>query len=133
VYVYGGAMLSNKVNHFGFGDAGFGNMQLFATRGYAVLAPDAPTKLGTPMVDIAKTILPGVDKIIEMGIADPDRLGVMGHSFGGYTTLSLIVQTKRFKAAMAADGYADAIGHYGQMDKSGSAFGTSIAEQGQDC
>ena len=131
VYVYGGSTLSDHVDHFGMGDGGPFNMQLFATRGYAVLLPDAPLKLATPMTDLAKTVLPGVDKVIELGIADPNRLGVLGHSYGGYSALSLIVQTKRFKAAMAADGYADQVGAYGQMDKDGSAFGTSVAEQGQ--
>lgn len=107
------------------------NMQLFATRGYAVFLPDAPQKLGTPMFDLAKTILPGVNKIIEMGIADPERLGVMGHSYGGYSTLALIVQTNRFKAAIAADGFADVISAYGEMGPHGETFGVSSSEHGQ--
>jgi dipeptidyl aminopeptidase/acylaminoacyl peptidase len=84
------------------------------------------------MVDLAKTVLPGVNAIIEMGIADPDRLGVMGHSNGGYSTLGLITQTKRFKAAMEADGMADLLAEYGEMDQAGTAFGTSNLEHGQD-
>jgi dipeptidyl aminopeptidase/acylaminoacyl peptidase len=132
VCVYGGASLSNDVVRFGLGLCGGMNMQLFATRGYAVLLPDAPQHLGTPMVDLAKTVLPGVDKIVEMGIADPNRLGVMGHSYGGYSVLSLIVQTKRFTAAMAADGYGDIMAHYGEMGKDGSTYAVSIAEQGQE-
>ncbi len=131
VYVYGGAYLSNRFDGFGLAGRGPFNMQMFATRGYAVLLPDAPQHAGTPMVDLAKTILPGVNKVIEMGIADPARLGVMGHSYGGYTTLSLIVQTPRFKAAVAVDGLGDLLSTYGQMDSSGAAFGTSIAEAGQ--
>jgi dipeptidyl aminopeptidase/acylaminoacyl peptidase len=130
VCVYGGASLSSNLVQFGLG-CGAMNMQLFATRGYAVLLPDAPQHLGTPMVDLADTVLPGVNKVIEMGIADPDRLGVMGHSYGGYSVLSLIVQTKRFKAAMAADGFGDITASYGQMNKDGSAFGQSVAESGQ--
>jgi len=131
VWVYGGEYGSDQVEKFGLLDGPF-NLQLFATRGYAVLFPDSPQHLGTPMVDLAKTVLRGVDKVIEMGIADPDRLGVMGHSYGGYCVLSLIVQTKRFKAAMAADGFGDIVAAYGQMDKDGSAFHTSTAEHGQD-
>ena len=126
VWVYGGSSGSNDFNHFGLVGSGLFNMQLFATRGYAVLAPDAPQQLGTPMADLVKTVLAGVNKTIEMGIADPARLGVMGHSYGGYSTLSLIVQTKRFKAAIEADGTADLMGYYGQMDKSGAAFGTRL-------
>src|SRR5260370_19550185 len=104
---------------------------MLATRGYAVLLPDAPQHLGTPMLDLAKTILPGVDKVISMGIADPDRLGVMGHSYGGYSVLSLIVQTVRFKAALEADGMGDLISGYGQMQRDGTAFLTSVIEQDQ--
>jgi dipeptidyl aminopeptidase/acylaminoacyl peptidase len=131
VWVYGGDSLSNHFNQFGFEGSGTFNMQLFATRGYAVLFPDAPLRLGTPMADLGKTVLPGINKVIEMGIADPERLGVMGQSFGGYSTLGLIVQTKRFKAAVEADGMGDLFGMYGEMTKSGTAFGTSVDEHGQ--
>lgn len=131
VWVYGGHSLSNSIDRFSLGLTGPFNMQLFATRGYVVLLPDAPQHLGTPMLDLAKTVLPGVDKVIEMGIADPDRLGVMGHSYGGYSALSLIVQTKRFKAAIAADGFGDLISAYCQMAADGSTYGTAIMEGGQ--
>jgi dipeptidyl aminopeptidase/acylaminoacyl peptidase len=128
--VYGGASLSNYLVEFG-PECGGMNMQLFATRGYAVLLPDAPQRLGTPMLDLIKTVLPGVDKVIEMGVADPGRLGVMGHSYGGYGVLALLVQTKRFRAAVSADGDGDITAFYGQMTKDGSAFGQSVAENGQ--
>lgn len=42
----------------------------------------------------------GVDKVIEMGVADPDRLAIMGWSYGGFMTSWTITQTKRFKAAV---------------------------------
>ena len=43
----------------------------------------------------------GVDHVVSMGVADPERLGVMGWSYGGYMTSWMITQTKRFKAASA--------------------------------
>jgi len=86
-----------------------------------VFFPDSPQHPGTPMADLAKTVLPGVNKIVEMGIADPDRIGVAGHSNGGYSVLCLIVQTSRFKAALDIDGMGDLIGMYGEMDAAGSA------------
>jgi dipeptidyl aminopeptidase/acylaminoacyl peptidase len=133
VCVYGGSRLSENVVRFGLGwCGGVINMQLFATRGYAVLLPDAPQRLGTPMADLAKTVLPGVNKVIEMGIADPSRLGLMGHSYGGYSMLSLIVQTNRFKAGVMAAGYGDIMAHYGEMGKDGSTYAVPIAEQGQE-
>ena len=133
VLVYGGAMLSDFCYKFGGFERGMPqfNVQLLATHGYAVLMPDAPVHLGTPMFDLAKTVLPGVNRVVEMSIADPDRLAVMGHSYGGYSALSLIVQTARFKAAVEAAGYADLIGAYGELDNDGTAFGTSVAEAGQ--
>ena len=131
VCVYGGAHLSESFDLFGLNSNAAVHPQLLATRGYAVLLPDSPAHEGTPMADLAKTVLPGVNKVIEMGIADPERLGVMGHSNGGYSTLALIVQTKRFKAAVSVDGMGDLVATYGGMKKDGAAFGTSL-ESSQD-
>ena len=96
------------------------NPQLLAARGYAVLFPSMP--LGTegdasdPYLDMANGLQPAVDAAIEMGIADPDRLGLMGHSYGGYGTYALITQTHRFRAAVALAGIADLASLYGQFD-----------------
>ncbi len=131
VKVYGGSMLSNGVHRFGGSGAGVENLQLLATRGYAVLLPDVPQRAGTPMADIATAVLPGVDKVIELLIADGERLGVIGHSYGGYSTLALIVQTKRFKAAVSSAGSADLFSTYAQMRADGGAFGIGWSETGQ--
>ena len=130
VNVYGGMMRSELLKYFGC-ESGVQNMQLLSTRGYAVLFPDAPQHLGTPLADLAKTVLPGVNMLIDMGIADPDRLGVMGHSYGGYSALALIVQTKIFKAAIVSAGAGDLVAQFGEMKKDGSAYGTAIMESGQ--
>ena len=68
VWVYGGDQGSDYVGQFGLLSGVF-NLQLFATRGYAVLFPDIPQHLGTPMADLARDVLPGINKVIEMGIA----------------------------------------------------------------
>lgn len=132
VNVYGGGALSLNLNCFGLNpDASNAteNKQLFATRGYAILSPDAPLGVGTPLRDLVKTVLPAVDRVIELGIADPDRLGLMGVSYGGYSTLGLIVQTTRFKAAMMTAGFGDLIGFAGEMDKGGASLGQVLQEQ----
>jgi dipeptidyl aminopeptidase/acylaminoacyl peptidase len=49
-----------------------------------------------------RDIMTGVDDLVARGIADPDRLGVMGASYGGYLTDWIVTQTSRFKAASAA-------------------------------
>ena len=46
----------------------------------------------------------GLDALIERGIADPDKLGIGGWSYGGYTTTWAVSQTGRFKAAVAGAG-----------------------------
>jgi dipeptidyl aminopeptidase/acylaminoacyl peptidase len=46
-----------------------------------------------------KDIMAGVDYVVNEGIADPDRLGVMGASYGGFMTSWIVTQTRRFKAA----------------------------------
>ena len=132
VFVYGGVYLSEKATQFGgyLQVLPYYNLQLLASRGYAVLMPDAPEELGTPMQDLAKDVLLGVNRVIEMGVADPNRLGVMGHSYGGYSVLSLLVQTGRFKAAVLSDAYANLVGDYGEMDANGFAYGT-LGETGQ--
>ncbi|MGA7921192.1 MAG: prolyl oligopeptidase family serine peptidase [Candidatus Acidiferrales bacterium] len=121
VWVYP-ARLSDWVNQFGLGQfPGPFNMQLFATRGYAVLLPDVHEHFAEPLASLASSALPGVNKLIEMGIADPQRLAVMGHSAGGNSVLALLVQTTEFKAAMVAAGSADLTALYGEMDQDGTS------------
>lgn len=84
----------------------------FASRGYAILRPNprGSSGYGTEFrranikdwgVGDYEDIMSGVDHVIAMGVADPDRLGVMGWSYGGYMTSTIITKTTRFKAASA--------------------------------
>jgi len=54
-----------------------------------------------------KDIMAGVDHLIGQGLADPDRLGVMGGSYGGYMTNWIVTQTGRFKAAASMCSVSD--------------------------
>jgi dipeptidyl aminopeptidase/acylaminoacyl peptidase len=130
VVVYPG-LFSQCLNRFGLcGDTFFPNRQLFATRGYAVLMPDLRLNGKSLMADLVKTVLPGVNAAIDQGIADPNRIGLMGTSWGGYATLALITQTAKFKAAVVVSGFGDLLGLYSEMDQGGSTLGVSILEQG---
>ncbi len=100
VWVYGGAKGSDSVNTFGIWPDPQFDMQVLATRGYAVFYPDAPLGVGTEMADLVSTVITGVNATIEQGFTDPERVAVMGQSYGSYCTLSLIAQTRRFKAAI---------------------------------
>ena len=54
-----------------------------------------------------RDIMAGVDEMIARGVADRDRLGVMGASYGGYMTDWVVTQTGRFKAASAGASLSD--------------------------
>jgi len=127
IYQYPGGMWSTRGNLFGFNffSSAVENWQFFATRGYAVLMADVPAKPETYMRDIAAAILPAIDKVIEMGICDPERVGITGQSNGGYGVLSLIVQTNRFKAAVDRMGPGNLISQYLQMSETGASVYTA--------
>jgi dipeptidyl aminopeptidase/acylaminoacyl peptidase len=63
-----------------------------------------------------RDLMAGVDRVIRDGIADPDRLGVMGWSYGGYMTSWTITQTKRFKAASVGAGVTNLMSFTGTAD-----------------
>jgi len=131
VWIYGGSRGSESLNDFGFGWGSTFNMQMLATRGYAVLFPDAPMHDGTPVQDVADAVLSGVNRVVEMGIADPDRLAVMGQSFGGYNTMSLLTQSTRFKAAViSGSATINTFEGYSRFEN-GVDAGTGYYEQGQ--
>lgn len=99
--------------------AGIYNLQLYAARGYVVLIPSTPLasdNFKDATSELGKGVLPAVDRLVGMGIADPDRVGVMGQSGGGYMVYSLITQTNRFKAAVALAGLTDLAQLHTQFD-----------------
>ncbi len=67
---------------------------------------------GKDFIDIMK----GVDHVIEMGVADPELMVVMGGSYGGFMTFWTVTQTNRFKAAIGHAGISDWYSFFGQTD-----------------
>jgi len=98
--------------------------QWFAANGYAVLAVNYRGSAGRGQrfsraifadwghYEI-EDLLAGVDHVIEMGVADPDRLGVGGWSYGGILTDYMIASDNRFKAATSGAGTAFTVAFYG--------------------
>ncbi len=136
VQIYGGKRLSLMMNTFGLAGPSpftlpYDNMQLLSTNGYAVLFADTVARVGSPMIDIAQSLMPGVDRVVDVGIADHDRMGIMGHSYGGYSVLSVLVQTGRFKAAVVSAGFSNLIGSYSDMSADGTAWRIGWVEESQ--
>ncbi|MCI0624768.1 MAG: S9 family peptidase [Acidobacteria bacterium] len=99
----------------------------FASRGYALLRCNVRGSSGygrdfryANRADWGggdyRDIMSGVDALISKGLADPDRLGVMGWSYGGYMTSWVITQTKRFKAASVGAGVTNLMSFTGTAD-----------------
>jgi dipeptidyl aminopeptidase/acylaminoacyl peptidase len=98
--------------------------QLFAANGYAVLAVNYRGSSGRGQ-QFSRSIfadwghyevddlLAGVDHVIAMGVADPDRLGVGGWSYGGILTDYIIASDTRFKGATSGAGTAFTVAFYG--------------------
>lgn len=98
--------------------------QLFAANGYAVLAVNYRGSAGRGAAFSrsiwadwghfeVEDLLAGVDHVIKMGVADPNRLGVGGWSYGGILTDYLIASDPRFKGATSGAGTAFTVSFYG--------------------
>ena len=119
--------LSMYIYSFGF-DTYVMNCQLLAARGFAVLGVGVPSRPSKSLKELPEYVLPTVDKVIEMGIADADRLGITGYGSGGYFTAGLMTQTNRFKAAVCGGGFYNLTRIYGDLTKRGKSHGINWIE-----
>ena len=76
-------------------------IELLTGAGYAAMYPDAIIEDHDPIAQIAGVTLPAVQRAVEMGLADSERVGVRGHSYGGYAVVALLTQTNAFRAGVA--------------------------------
>ncbi len=99
----------------------------FAAEGYAVLRPNPRGSSGYGKAfrhanrkdwggGDYRDLMAGVDHVVAAGIADPERLGVMGWSYGGFMTSWTITQTRRFKAASVGAGVTNLMSFNGTAD-----------------
>ena len=104
-----------------------GMWQVMAGRGYVVFAPNfrgsdgygrkhIEANVGKWGVVDFQDIMTGVDSVIAKGIADPDRLGVEGWSYGGYMSNFINTHSDRFKAAVPGAGMSNMISFFGTTD-----------------
>jgi dipeptidyl aminopeptidase/acylaminoacyl peptidase len=114
-----------------FDDTFNSTISLLTANGYAVMQPSVRLETGYPGEAWLKGVTAAANRLVEMGIADPDRLGVQGTSYGGYATNLLITQTNRFKAAINISGKADMISFYTDSPRLG-VRNVHAAEKSQD-
>ena len=77
------------------------NFPFYTSNGYAIFLPDVWFDIGRPGYSSTKCLVPGVQKLIDMGVADPKGIGLHGHSWSGYQAAFVITQTNIFSAAVA--------------------------------
>ncbi len=129
-YAHGGPALQFRLAFTPYGTSPQAQrypVQVLAGQGYAVFCPN-PRGSGGYGEAFRKAnvkdwgggdyrdVQSGIDHLIEEGIADRDRLGMMGWSYGGFMTAWSIGQTNRFKAASAGAGVINPASFYGQTD-----------------
>jgi dipeptidyl aminopeptidase/acylaminoacyl peptidase len=99
---------------------------IYASDWYLVFLPDVRFEVGRPGISSLKSVVPGLKKLVEMGVADPGALGLHGHSWSGYTTSYIVTQTNIFAAAVAGAPVSNMTSAYG-----GIRWGTGLARQFQ--
>jgi dipeptidyl aminopeptidase/acylaminoacyl peptidase len=134
VSVYGGSNESAGIRDYGGGEVGTIPTPLFTSRGLAALLVDAPLgpggRPGQPIEELRDVVLPQVYRAAELGYIDIDRVAVMGQSYGGYGTASLVSSTNLFRAAVAVSGGYDLVSKYGAL-RAGESSGVWWSETGQ--
>ena len=89
------------------------NITHYVSNGYLMFEPDIFYEDGHPGQSALKSIIPGVQKLIDKGFVDPKKLGLQGHSWGGYQIAYMITQTNMFAAAEAGAPVSNMTSAYG--------------------
>ncbi len=129
VYIY--EKLSQEFHRHTPPGTGALNKAIYTSNGYAVFTPDIAYRLNDPGVSAVECVLPGLDAAIATGIVDPARVGLHGHSWGGYQTAFLVTQTDRFKAAVAGAPLTDLVSMYSSVYWNSGGANQPIFESSQ--
>ena len=144
VYFYPDTQYRKELKGDDLRDISFLNKNIPAAHGYAVLMAsmkisDYGKAGGNPMREMHAQLIRAAENAVAKGYVDPERWAIMGHSYGGYGTNSVISQTGRFKAAISMDGPSNLTSGYAigmNQDKAyavpeGLNFGALWSEGGQ--
>lgn len=129
VYIY--EKLSQWLNRYFTPSARGFNKSVYTSRGYAVLMPDIVYKINDPGMSSVWCVLPALKAAIATGVVDKDRVGIHGHSWGGYQTAFLITQTDAFRAAVAGAPLTNMISMYSSIYWNSGSANQPIFESSQ--
>lgn len=91
------------------------NRTNFTLQGYFVLYPDIVHRIGDPAASAVDCVESAVRKVLLTVPVDPARLGIIGHSMGGYLVNCIVTHSSLFKAAVSGAGIADTASWYHSM------------------
>ena len=107
------------------------HMCTYASDGYLVLMPDVVYVDGRPGDSAMDCVGSAVRRVIELGYADPDHIGLQGHSWGGYQSSFMVTQTEMFAAVVTGAPPTNLISFYNTLYKSSGNVQQGITEVGQ--
>ena len=114
VYTY--EMLSPQMHRFRApGERDYYNFTAWTQHGYAVLLPDIVYRARDPGVSALESVRAAVARVVEMGVTDPDAVGLIGHSWGGYQATFLPTRTDIFAASVAGAPLTDFVSFMGAI------------------
>ena len=107
------------------------NTSVFTTNGYFVLQPDIVFEARKPGPSVVDCVEAAVGKVISMGVVDPERIGCVGHSWGGFDSAFLATHSEIFATTIAGAPVTNLLTMWGTISSGGSPE-TSHNEVGQE-
>jgi len=119
------------------------NYAFYASRGYVIFNPDVSYKIGLPGQSAYQIVMSGVTALVKNRVADPNKLALQGHSWGGYQIAYILTRTNMFTCAEAGAAVVNMTSAYGgirgesgrarmfQYEKEQSRIGKSLWEDPQ--
>ncbi|HEY7183591.1 MAG TPA: prolyl oligopeptidase family serine peptidase [Blastocatellia bacterium] len=107
------------------------NTAAFTQQGYFVLRPDINFQPREPGLSVVACVTAAVNKAVETGMVDARKIGVVGHSWGGFDASYLATHSDLFAAAVAGAPITDLVSNYGNHHWSSGIAETDHIETGQ--
>lgn len=107
------------------------NGSSFTSAGYFFFEPDIVFRPREPGLSVVECVRPAVAAVAQMGVIDPKRVGMIGHSWGGFDTAFMATHTDTFAAAVAGAPITDLVSNYGSHHFSSGIAETDHIETGQ--
>ncbi len=89
------------------------NYTYYASKGYVIFNPDVPYQVGYPGKSAERSVISGINDLLSKGFIDTERVGVQGHSWGGYQVAHLLTKTDIFRCAESGAPVVNMFSAYG--------------------